>query len=60
MTLMEGFLSGIVDDHIPLWKYVTKVKKTRRGGGNFGDESIIIILKHLMDHTQESRPISCG
>jgi len=27
MTSIEGSSNGIVDDHTPLWKYATKVKK---------------------------------
>jgi len=34
MISMEGSSSEIVEDHTPLWKYVTKLEKTERGGQN--------------------------
>ena len=56
MTSMEGFSSGIADDHAPLWKYITKVKKLKRE--EIDEESIVIALKDSMTHAQESMPIS--
>jgi len=58
MTSIEGSSDEIVDDHAPLWKYVINVKKLERKK-EIGDESVVIALKHSMDHTQKSRPISC-
>ena len=58
MTSMKGSSSGVVDDHAPLWKFVTKVKKLK-GEEEIESESVVIALKHSMDHIQESRPISC-
>ena len=54
MISMEGSSSGIMHTLASLWKYVNKVEKFEKGG----DESVFIAFKHLMDHTQESRPIS--
>ena len=58
MTSMKGSSSGIVDDHTPLWKYVTKVKKLK-GEEKIDDKSVVIVLNHSVDHTQELRPILC-
>ena len=35
MTSREGSSSEIVDNHTPLWKYVTKLEKIGRGGENW-------------------------
>jgi len=35
MSSIEGSSSEIVDDHTPLRKYVTEVKKNWMGGGNW-------------------------
>jgi len=47
MTLMEDSLSGILDDHTPLWKHVTKVK-TLKGEEEIGE--------HSMNHSQGQGP----
>ena len=51
MISMEGFSSGIMDDHTPLLKYVTEVEKLE-GEEEIDDEIVVITLKHSMDHTQ--------
>ena len=58
MTSMEDSSGGIVADHAPIWKYVTKVRKLK-GEEKISDGNVVITLKHSMNHTQESRPISC-
>ena len=58
MTSIEGSSSVPVDDHTPLWKFVTKLEKIRREE-EIGSENVVIALNHSMDLIIESGPISC-
>jgi len=44
MTSIEGFLSGPMDDHTPLWKFVTKLKKLK-GEEEIGSGNVVIAFE---------------
>jgi len=58
MTSIEGSSSVPVDDHAPLWKFVTKLEKIE-GEEEIGSENVVISLNHSMDLILKSGPISC-
>ena len=59
MTSIEGSLSGSVDDHAPLLKFVTNWRKLE-GEEEIGSENVVIALNHSIDYILKSRLISCG
>ena len=57
MTSIEGSSSGLVDDHAPPWKFITKLEKIERGE-EIESENVVIVLNHSMDLILKSQLLS--